>query len=108
MDTRGDFLKYDKQVLRFYGYWDDTDNLYGVVHDLEIYYYLADNTIEIKENLPSNSGRDSGSTFLRRMQVPKVRIFLLFDCSIIGNFHRMIHVTIKKRLYYDYKAKFSL
>ncbi|XP_050598215.1 EF-hand domain-containing family member C2-like isoform X2 [Bombus affinis] len=72
VDTRGDFLKYDKQVLRFYGYWDDTDNLYGVVHDLEIYYYLADNTIEIKENLPSNSGRDSGSTFLRRMQVPKI------------------------------------
>ncbi|XP_068987000.1 EF-hand domain-containing family member C2-like isoform X1 [Bombus flavifrons] len=72
VDTRGDFLKYDKQVLRFYGYWDDTDNLYGVVHDLEIYYYLADNTMEIKENLPSNSGRDSGSTFLRRMQVPKI------------------------------------
>ncbi|XP_033360421.1 EF-hand domain-containing family member C2-like isoform X1 [Bombus vosnesenskii] len=72
VDTRGDFLKYDKQVLRFYGYWDDTDNLYGVVHDLEIYYYLADNTIEIKENLPSNSGRDSGSMFLRRMQVPKI------------------------------------
>ncbi|XP_060830644.1 EF-hand domain-containing family member C2-like isoform X1 [Bombus pascuorum] len=72
VDTRGDFLKYDKQVLRFYGYWDDTDNLYGVVHDLEIYYYLADNTMEIKENLPANSGRDSGSTFLRRMQVPKI------------------------------------
>lgn len=81
MDTRGDFLKYDKQVLRFYGYWDDTDNLYGVVHDLEIYYYLADNTMEIKENLPSNSGRDSGSTFLRRMQVPKVRIRCTGICA---------------------------
>ncbi|XP_043250986.1 EF-hand domain-containing family member C2-like [Colletes gigas] len=71
VDTRGDFIKYDKQVLRFYGYWDDTDNLYGVVHDLEIHYYLADNTMEIKENVPPNSGRDSGFMFLQRMKVPK-------------------------------------
>ncbi|OAD54554.1 EF-hand domain-containing family member C2 [Eufriesea mexicana] len=71
-DSRGDFLKYDKQVLRFYGYWDDTDNLYGIVHDLEIHYFLADNTMEIKENIPSNSGRDSGFMFLRRMKVPKL------------------------------------
>ena len=74
VDTLGDFLKYDKQVLRFYGYWDDTDSLYGIVHDLEIHYYLTDNTMEIKENMPPNSGRDSGSMFLRRMKVPKVRI----------------------------------
>ncbi|XP_076235048.1 EF-hand domain-containing family member C2 [Calliopsis andreniformis] len=71
VDTRGDFLKYDKQVLRFFAYWDDTDNLYGIIHDLEIHYYLADNTLEIKENIPPNSGRDSGSIFLRRMKVPK-------------------------------------
>ncbi|CAK9822215.1 EF-hand domain-containing family member C2 [Anthophora retusa] len=71
IDTRGDFLKYDKQVLRFYGYWDDTDSLYGFIHDLVIHYYLSDNTIDITENIPPNSGRDSGSMFLRRMKVPK-------------------------------------
>ncbi|XP_076666414.1 EF-hand domain-containing family member C2 [Andrena cerasifolii] len=71
VDTRGDFLKYDKQVLRFYGFWDDTDNLYGIIHDLVIHYYLADNTMEIKENVPPNSGRDSGGMFLARMNVPK-------------------------------------
>ncbi|CAL7948730.1 unnamed protein product [Xylocopa violacea] len=71
IDTRGDFLKYDKQVLRFYGYWDDTDSLHGIVHDLEIHYYLADNTMEIKENVPPNTGRDSGPMFLRRMKIPK-------------------------------------
>ncbi|XP_017882993.1 EF-hand domain-containing family member C2-like [Ceratina calcarata] len=72
VDTRGDFMKYDKQVLRFYGYWDDTDNLYGVVHDLELHYYLTDCTIELIENVPPNSGRDSGPLFLRRMRVPKL------------------------------------
>lgn len=74
IDTLGDFLKYDRQVLRFYGYWDDTDSLYGIVHDLEIHYFLCDNTMEIKENVPENSGRDTGLMFLRRMKVPKVRI----------------------------------
>nr|XP_012139231.1 PREDICTED: EF-hand domain-containing family member C2-like isoform X3 [Megachile rotundata] len=76
IDTRGDFLKYDRQVLRFYGYWDDTINLYGLVHDLEIYYYLADDTMQIKENVPPNSGRDSGFMFLRRMKVPKFYVEL--------------------------------
>ncbi|XP_078033235.1 EF-hand domain-containing family member C2 [Augochlora pura] len=71
IDTRGDFLKYDKQVLRFYGYWDDTDNLFGIIHDLEIHYYLSDNTMAIKEVVPPNSGRNSGSMFLHRMKVPK-------------------------------------
>ncbi|XP_076290221.1 EF-hand domain-containing family member C2 [Lasioglossum baleicum] len=71
IDTRGDFLKYDKQVLRFYGYWDDTDNLFGIVHDLEIHYYLSDNTMAIKEIVPPNSGRNAGGMFLHRMKVPK-------------------------------------
>ncbi|XP_076379277.1 EF-hand domain-containing family member C2 [Megalopta genalis] len=71
IDTRGDFLKYDKQVLRFYGYWDDTDNPFGIVHDLDIRYYLSDNTMAIKEIVPPNSGRNSGCMFLRRMKVPK-------------------------------------
>ncbi|XP_051167198.1 EF-hand domain-containing family member C2-like [Leptopilina boulardi] len=70
-DTRGNFLKYDKKVLRFYGYWDDRDNLYGEIHNLEIHYYLADDTIEVKEILPENSGRDVGPLFLKRSKIPK-------------------------------------
>lgn len=72
VDTLGNFLKYDRQVLRFYGYWDDTESLYGIVHDLELHYYLSDNTMEIKENVPSNAGRDSGPMFVKRMKIPKV------------------------------------
>ncbi|KAK9294825.1 hypothetical protein QLX08_010689 [Tetragonisca angustula] len=90
VDTLGDFLKYDKQVLRFYAYWDDTDSLYGIVHDLEIHYYLTDNTMEIKENMPPNSGRDSGSMFLRRMKVPK--IFSEIDPIGAGNPFTVLNV----------------
>ncbi|GAB1869468.1 EF-hand domain-containing family member C2 [Camponotus japonicus] len=71
VDTLGNFLKYDRQVLRFYGYWDDTENLHGIVHDLELHYYLSDNTMEIKENVPSNAGRDSGPMLVKRMKIPK-------------------------------------
>ncbi|XP_012275373.1 EF-hand domain-containing family member C2 [Orussus abietinus] len=71
IDTLGQFLKNDRKVLRFYGYWDDSDSPFGVVHHLEIHYYLADDTIEIKENIPPNSGRDSGVTFVKRTKIPK-------------------------------------
>ncbi|KAK2575490.1 hypothetical protein KPH14_011217 [Odynerus spinipes] len=71
IDRLGNFLKYDKQVLRFYGYWDDTESPYGTVHELEIHYYLADDTMEIKENVPANSGRDSGFMFVKRTKIPK-------------------------------------
>lgn len=68
IDTRGKFLKYDKAVLRFYGYWNDTLNPDGFIHDLEIYYYLTDNTIEVKETYPSTM------LLLRRTKIPKVRV----------------------------------
>ncbi|XP_024947143.1 EF-hand domain-containing family member C2 isoform X2 [Cephus cinctus] len=71
IDSLGKFLKFDRKILRFYGYWDDTESEHGVIHDLEIHYYLADDTIEIKEHVPPNSGRDTGFMFLRRMKIPK-------------------------------------
>lgn len=59
------------QVLRFFGYWDDRETEFGYVHVLDINYYLADDTIEIKENVRDNSGCDSGITFIRRQKLPK-------------------------------------
>ncbi|KAL4715967.1 hypothetical protein ACJJTC_013267 [Scirpophaga incertulas] len=65
------FLDFDRQVLRFYGYWDDRDAEFGVIHQLEIHYFLADDTIEIKEVLPPNSGMEAGPMFLKRMRLPR-------------------------------------
>lgn len=72
MDTFGQFLKYDRKVLRFYGYWDDRDTLGGYLHDLIIHYYLADDTIEIIEKMRENCGRDTSSMFIRKGKLPKV------------------------------------
>ncbi|KDR17132.1 EF-hand domain-containing family member C2, partial [Zootermopsis nevadensis] len=72
IDKLGQFLDFDRKVLRFYGYWDDRESLNGMLHDLEIHYYLADDTIEVKENIPPNSGCDSGFMFLHRCKLLKV------------------------------------
>ena len=56
------FLDHDKQVLRFFTICED---LPYIVH-----YYLADDTIEIRESHRPNDGRDSFSLLLRRQKLP--------------------------------------
>ncbi|BFZ06219.1 hypothetical protein BsWGS_09258 [Bradybaena similaris] len=70
-DTLKQFLDHDHHVLRFYCHWDDTENLFGDVRQMVLHYYLADDTIEIREIVPPNSGRDTVSVFLKRGKVPK-------------------------------------
>ncbi|XP_026734418.1 EF-hand domain-containing family member C2-like [Trichoplusia ni] len=65
------FLDFDRQVLRFYGYWDDRDSEFGTLHHLEIHYFLADDTIEIKEVIAPNSGIEAAPMFLKRMRLPR-------------------------------------
>ena len=68
------FLEHDREVLRFYAYWDDRSE-FGDVRKLEVCYYLADDTMEVKENFPRNSGREGPSIFLKRSKVPRVSNF---------------------------------
>ncbi|CAH1175792.1 unnamed protein product [Phaedon cochleariae] len=70
-DTLGKFLANDKKILHFQGYWDDQNTEYGYVHHLQFRYYLADDTIEIKE-LQEESGGEPAFIFLKRGKLPKV------------------------------------
>ncbi|XP_043275434.1 EF-hand domain-containing family member C2-like [Venturia canescens] len=70
-DTLGKFLKNDRKVLRFYGYWDDTINAFGLIHDLEIHFFLADDTMELKEINPPDAGRENGAALVKKMKIPK-------------------------------------
>lgn len=72
-DTLKQFLDYDRKVLRFFCFWDDAENPYGDPRELTLHYFLADDTIEIREDIPPNSGRDHVSKFLHRIKLPKVR-----------------------------------
>ncbi|CRK98354.1 CLUMA_CG011714, isoform A [Clunio marinus] len=65
------FLQNDRKVLRFSGYWDDTKSENGDIRVLDVLYHLADDTFEIKEKLPLNSGRQSNGMLLKRGKLPR-------------------------------------
>lgn len=66
------FILNDRKVLRFSGYWDDTKSQNGDIRVLDVLFHLADDTFEIKEKLPVNSGRQSNGMFLKRGKLPRV------------------------------------
>ena len=70
-DSLKQFLDHDRHVLRFNAVWDDRDTKFGELRRFKLHYFLADDTIEVHEVLPPNSGRDSCPTFLSRQKLPK-------------------------------------
>lgn len=60
--------------FRFYGYWDDRDSEFGTLHNLEIHYFLADDTMEVKEVVSKNSGKEGGTMLVKKMRLPRVSI----------------------------------
>jgi hypothetical protein len=56
------FLDNDRKVLRFYVRWDDLPFI--------IHYYLADDTVEIREVHTPNDGRDNFALLLKRRKIP--------------------------------------
>jgi len=68
------WLKYDKQALRFFGYFQEPVHESNVenfrVRKCVIIYYLDDDTIHITEPKVENSGIPQG-VFLKRHKVPK-------------------------------------
>lgn len=57
------FLDNDRKVLRFFTKSDD--------HPFIIHYYLADDTVEIREVHHANDGRDSFALLLKRQKLPE-------------------------------------
>lgn len=67
IDTLRQFLVYDRHVLRFNCYLDDEDEYREVI----LHYFLADDTLEIREVMRPNSGRDAVPVFVKRAKLPK-------------------------------------
>ncbi|XP_065178970.1 EF-hand domain-containing family member C2-like [Sycon ciliatum] len=70
-DTLKQFLDNDRKVLRFYGIWDDTNNMFGEVREMVLHYHLADDTVELLEVYKANCQRDTIPIYLHRVQLPK-------------------------------------
>ncbi|XP_031554870.1 EF-hand domain-containing family member C2-like [Actinia tenebrosa] len=83
-DTLKQFLQYDRRVLRFYCLWDDSDSMFGDAREMILHYFLADDTVEIREVINPNAGRDAAPVFLRRQKLPKEPVPLHQPGEITG------------------------
>lgn len=70
-DKLAKYLRHDREVLNFDALWDNRGSVFGEVRLMSIHFFLSDDTVELVEILPTNSGRDPFPTFLRRQKVPK-------------------------------------
>ncbi|KAH9187271.1 hypothetical protein AeNC1_010752 [Aphanomyces euteiches] len=70
-DHRRRFNEHDRHVLRWFGVWDDTAKLYGTTHRYTLHFFLADNTVEIRESYERNSGCDPFPKLLNRSRLLK-------------------------------------
>lgn len=70
-DTRKDFMRHNRRVLRFFCMWDEADKLGGDRRPYVLHVYLEDNTIEVLEVHEPNSGRDLFPLFLKRGKLPR-------------------------------------
>jgi len=64
------FLKNDGKVLRFYSYWDDHTR-YGIRQYQVLNYFLSDDSIQISDQYPRNSGRQPFPTLFKRRRMEK-------------------------------------
>jgi hypothetical protein len=71
LDKLKQFLEHDRHVLKFNALWDDRNAMFGDSRMMTINYFLADDTIEIRESIGPNSGRDAVPVFLKRAKLPK-------------------------------------
>jgi len=69
-ERKAQFLVNEGKVLRFFCEFNDTDSLYGDVMKYTLNYFLADDTVEIKEERRANSGRDPFPLLLKRQKLP--------------------------------------
>ena len=106
-----DYVKLDKQVLRFYGYFKESivesRNENCRIRKLTIYYYLTDGTISINEERETNSGIIQG-IFLKRLKVKKDEnssytysdLMVGIDIYIYGRYIRLFDCDEYSREFY--------
>ncbi len=107
-----DWVKLDKQVLRFYGYFKESiveSNVeYARIRRLIICYYLVDDTIDIAEEKELNSGIPQGP-FLKRGKIKlddgnfiKFRDLIVgTDITVYGKFITLVDCDQYTREFFD-------
>lgn len=87
------------KVLRFYAIWDDTNCAFGDHHPCVIHYFLADDTVEVREVHKRNDGRDPFPVLMRRQRLPKVFVDK-------NSKFRLAHPSVLRCYYFMVRKKF--
>jgi hypothetical protein len=107
-----DWVKLDKQVLRFYAYFKESvvelKNEHSRVRKLILYYFLVDDTISITEEKEHNAGIAQGP-FLKRGKVKKDEnnyfsakdLFVGTDIYIYGKYIKLYDCDVYTREYFN-------
>lgn len=95
------FLDFDGKVLRFYAIWDDRNHLFGEKRKFVLHYFLVDDTIEVVQILPPNSGRDPVSRLLMKTKLNNPQTNKPYTDSdlVIG-----AHIDVNGRDFFIYDA----
>eukprot|EP00756_Hemistasia_phaeocysticola_P013028 Hpha_TRINITY_DN15245_c1_g2::TRINITY_DN15245_c1_g2_i1::g.68489::m.68489 len=65
------FLQDGGKVCRFWAFWNDEKSPHGDLRKYEVRYFIEDDSVEIVERLPPNSGREQSRAFCRRARLPR-------------------------------------
>mmetsp|Transcript_11597 Transcript_11597/g.27030 ORF Transcript_11597/g.27030 Transcript_11597/m.27030 type:complete len:753 (+) Transcript_11597:141-2399(+) len=65
------FLEWDRKICRFFAVVDDLATPQFERRPFLILYFLADDTVQIREQYPLNCGRDNFPVFYKRNRMPK-------------------------------------
>jgi len=65
------FMEWDRKVCRFYAVIDDLSMPQFERRPFMILFFLADDTVEIREQYPLNAGRDNFPIFYARRKMPR-------------------------------------
>ena len=76
------YLYNDRKVLSFRVLWDD-QTLEGMVNFFVLNYFLADDSVEVKEIVKQNSGKDPFPLLLHRGKLPKVPIMTHYPVLLL-------------------------
>jgi hypothetical protein len=71
------FLEKDRKVLRFFAVMDDISTPQFERRPFILLFFLADDTVEIREMYPLNCGRDNFPIFFRRGKMARGRVEVL-------------------------------
>lgn len=107
------FLEHDRRVLRFFCVLEDLNTPQFERRPFTILFFLADDTVEIRENYPLNSGRDNFPIFFRRKKMlrgdvtvdgPQSQPRKRHEYMDAGDFHVGDHVSMGGFELYVYDA----